>query len=263
MGLRENVSDPWGALVAVLAGGLTWAVIPGAALAIPLGLAVAAAVFVAKVGAAALIRRNQDEPGDREFLQPRKGSAAEVWLSRAEKSVRTLDELVDTAGEGATRDRLRDVESEASVTVGTLRRLAGQVTAFEQAMSRIPMPSLEDERTRLQAAVRHADNDELRSENVKALGSVDQQLDIYRRLSSARETLLARMQSTTLGLEGLNARTAELLALSTSTGATSDEQVIEELSGTLEGMRAGLVEVEELSRRVLQPGGSLPPPTPA
>jgi hypothetical protein len=60
------------------------------------------------------------------------------------------------------------------------------------------------------------------------------------------------MESAVLGLEGLAARLAELLALHLSTevpgGATAR---IGELTDDLDGLRAGLAESEELSRRVL------------
>jgi hypothetical protein len=78
------------------------------------------------------------------------------------------------------------------------------------------------------------------------------------RLAGARETLLARMQSAVLGLEGLVTRMAELLALhATTDGGSLTATRVAELTSDLEGMRAGLAEAERVSRSAL--GGGLGP----
>ena len=64
--------------------------------------------------------------------------------------------------------------------------------------------------------------------------------------------LLARMESGTLGLERLVAQLAEILALSeTATSPVEGAAQLEELADELEGIRAGLAETEQLSRRTL------------
>jgi hypothetical protein len=83
---------------------------------------------------------------------------------------------------------------------------------------------------------------------------VDEQLAVAARLADARDTLLARMQTTALGLEGLVARTAEVLALTASSGVDTSVDRLDDLTGDLDGLRAGLAEAEEVSRRVLDPG---------
>jgi hypothetical protein len=85
--------------------------------------------------------------------------------------------------------------------------------------------------------------------------AVGDQLDVARRLTDARETLLARMQSAVLGLEGLVARMAELLALhATTAGGTLTATRVAELTSDLDGMRAGLAEAERVSRTALAGG---------
>ncbi|HZB48341.1 MAG TPA: hypothetical protein VE547_04555 [Mycobacteriales bacterium] len=64
-----------------------------------------------------------------------------------------------------------------------------------------------------------------------------EQLAVAGRLSAARDTLLARMQATVLTVEGLVARTAEVLAMAGSAGLDLTED--------------RLAEAEEVSRRVL------------
>lgn len=263
MGLRENLADPWAGLVAAVAGGLTWAVIPATAgLAVPLGLGVAAAVYGVKVAASTLLSRGGEERGSRELTPPPRGTAAFGWLDRTERASRALRELVTTAGDGPTRERLNTVSEQASMTLDGMRRLASRATAVERAMARIPASDLADDRGRLAATVDSADSTELRAEHQNALDSVEEQLAVYRRLSAARDSLLARMQSTALGLEGLNARAVELLAMSTSEGGQADARLLDELSDELEAMRVGQVEVEELTRRTLAPGEGSPPGAP-
>jgi hypothetical protein len=254
VGLRDELVDPWGGIVAGVAGGLAWAVASTSAASVPLGIGVAAAVYGAKVLAGVLARRT-DRPrpsaGPAPLPAPRRGSPAEHWLTRAQGAVRSLTELVDSPASALDRDRLTPVRDEAAQTVATMRRFAGQVTAVEGALGRVPTGRLDADRARLAEAVRYARTEDLRAERRRALDSVEQQLAVAQRLSDARDTILARMQATALGLEGLVARTAELLALPASSGVDTTADRIAELSSELEGLRAGLAEAEEVSRRVL------------
>jgi hypothetical protein len=88
---------------------------------------------------------------------------------------------------------------------------------------------------------------------------VADQLDVGQRLREAREMLLARMQSAVLGMEGLVARMAELVALHATTvgGAPLTAARVAELTNDLEGLRDGLAEAERLSRSALS-GGEVP-----
>jgi hypothetical protein len=77
-------------------------------------------------------------------------------------------------------------------------------------------------------------------------------MDIGARLQQSLATLLARMESGTLGLERLVAQLAEILALSeTATSPVEGAAQLEALADELEGLRAGLAETEQLSRRTL------------
>lgn len=254
--VREELLDPWGGLVAGIAGGLAWAVVPIGAAALPLGLGVAAAVYGVKVGASLLSRRD-DHPDPAPALtgapvrRPRRGSPAEQWLVRAEQAERSLAELVGSSGDPAVRSRLGSVREGAAEAVGTLRRLAGQVTAVEEALDRVQVGRLEVERRHLEAGVAAAGGERLRAERQRSLDSVVEQLAVAGRLAGARDTLLARMQATVFTVEGLVARTAEVLAMSTAGGLDLTADRLAELGGDLDGLRAGLAEAEEVSRRVL------------
>jgi hypothetical protein len=254
---RDDWVDPWGGVVAGVAGGLAWAVAaPAGALALPLGIGVAAVVYGVKVGASLLGRRmggreQLPEADAAQLPPPRRGSPAATWLSRADAAVRSLHELVRSPTSAGTREQLAPVAAESAGVLSTMRQFGGQVTAVDDALARVPSGRLEADRERLVRAVEVARTESLRAERRRALDSVEQQLAVASRLSDARDTLLARMQSTALGLEGLVARTAELVALAVSSGSDNPDDRIAELTGDLEGLRAGLAEAEAISKRVL------------
>lgn len=250
--LRQELLDPWGGVVAGVAGGLAWAVIPLGAVALPVGLGVAAAVYGVKVGAGLLSRSRAPEPEPEPQLRPpRRGSPADQWLTRAQQAERSLADLVRTTGSPTVRSQLGPVRDGAAEALTTLRRLAGQVTAVEDAADRIQPGRLEAERDRLAAGVGAAAGERVRAERQRSLDSVTEQLQVAGRLAGARDELLARMQSTALTLDGLVARTAEVLAMSVSGGVDVSADRLAELSGDLDGLRSGLAEADAVSRRVL------------
>jgi hypothetical protein len=254
--LREELLDPWGGLVAAVAGGLAWAAVPvSGGLAVPLAAGVAAVVYGVKVGASVLGRRRDDSPppavDEVSLRPPRRGSPAERWLVRAQQAERALAELAGSPGAAVTREQLVPVRDGAAEAATAMRRFAGQVTAVEDALAHVPAERLAGDRQRLARAVQAARGERLRAERQRSLDSVSEQLAVAERLADARDTLLARMQATVLALEGLVARTAEVLAMSASTGVDSSADRLAELSGDLDGLRAGLAEAEQVSRRVL------------
>jgi hypothetical protein len=252
--LRQELLDPWGGVIAGVAGGLAWAVVPLGAVALPVGLGVAAVVYGVKVGAGMLGRGRVDQPTvdhEPELRPPRRGSVAEQWLTRAQQADRSLAELVRSPGSAVAKEQLVPVREGAAEALSTLRRLAGQVTAVEDAADRIQPGRLEVERDRLAAAVAAASSDRVRSERQRSLDSVTEQLQVAGRLGAARDELLARMQATALTLEGLLARTAEVLAMSVSGGVDVSADRLADLAADLDGLRAGLAEAEAVSRRVL------------
>jgi hypothetical protein len=260
VGLREELTEPWGIVVAGVLGGLGWALAPATVPAVAIGLGVGAAVYGVKVAAATLTHREQRPAAAENLLAPRKGSPADVWLRRAERAVRTLHAQTESPREAALRAQVGDVDDEAATVVDAMRRLAAQVTAVEDAMNQIDIPRLLAERERLTSQA-GGPSPELRAEHERSLAAIEEQLAVARRLDQARQTLLAKMQSTVIGLEGLIARLAEVLALSTTTGGvdTATGQIAQ-LGSELDGLRAGLAETEAISRQALGPH-SAPPAT--
>lgn len=248
MGAGREARDPWGLVVGGLAGGLTWALLG----AVPPALAVGAAVYGVKVLSGALI--NKDKPRRSIFrtLPVRDHSPEEGWLERAERAAQAFANLAESVPPGPVAEQAQEVGGRARETIEAIARLAGQVSAVTTALGHVDANGLGAERAGLAEALRQAEDPQVRAELEKSVETVDAQLAVHRRLVQARDALFARLRSGALGMEGLVARLAEIVALSeasaTSTQATAR---IGELADSLEGLRAGITETEDLSRRAL------------
>lgn len=258
MGLSEELRDPWGLVASGISGGLAWALV-GGPVGVALGAGVGAAVLGVKVITGLVVRepRRSRSP---ELARPPRGSYALRWLERAESAVLSLDDMAGTTGEGPTGLAVRSTADEAGDTLADLTRVAAQVTAVERALRQVESADLESELARLDDAAGRAPTAQMRAEMERSATAVRDRLQVRQRLSDARGTLLARMQATALGLEGLVARLAEVLALTDAAGGmdTSAGQIAD-LALELDGLRAGLAETEAVSRRALaQAPGELP-----
>lgn len=256
MSLSEELRDPWGLVVAGVAGGLAWAFAAPVAAAVAVG----AGVYGAKVLTGVLTGGGDAPPTRRSPLpRPPKGRPAAYWLERAEGAVRMLDVLAGTATDGAAGDAVRSAAADAGRTLDELLRVSVQVTAVEGAEARVDLHGLDEEAERLEQRARAATNPQQAAELRRSSAAVRDRLAVAARLDEARETLLTRMEATALGLEGLVARLAEVLALTaTSGGVDTSAAEIAELAGEIDGLREGLAETEALSRRAL--GQADPPP---
>jgi hypothetical protein len=262
--VREQLTEPWGLVAAGVLGGVgaavTAALAPaGLVVGLPVGLGIAGVVYAVRVGLGAVTdRRPRPAPDPRtaNLPAPPRGSAAERWLRRAEAAVATLHLQTESPADLVLRGQIGEVDDQAAGAVADLARFAGQVTLIEQTAGRIDAARLQQEYGAIQRHLRGLPAGPLREERERALRAIGDQLDVTRRLGEAREMLLARMQSAVLGLEGLVARMAELLAIHATTegGASLTASRVAELTGDLEGMREGLAEAERLSRRALAGG---------
>ncbi|MCU1674587.1 MAG: hypothetical protein JWN77_2700 [Frankiales bacterium] len=246
MSLSDELRDPWGLVVAGVAGGMASAFAAPA-----VAIAVAAGVFGAKVISGALVNREPRRTTP-QVPRPPRGTAADGWLRRAEAAVRSLDDMAATTTAGPTGTAVRSAADEAGDTLADLSRVAAQVTAVESALGRVDVHGLDEEAARLEQAARRARTPEVEAEIRRSAAAVNDRLEVRSRLLGVRETLLARMEAVTFGLEGLGARLAEVLAMTATTGGVDTcAQQISDLALELEGLRAGLVETEALSRRAL------------
>jgi exonuclease VII small subunit len=96
---------------------------------------------------------------------------------------------------------------------------------------------------------------DVRTELTRSLESVREQIDIARRLDRSLTQIVARIESGALGLERLVAQLAEILALSEAGEPDRGAAGLDQLADELEGLRAGLAETEQLSRRALSASG--------
>ncbi len=241
----RELAEPWGLLLAATSAGAAWAV----QLPVVAAIGVGVTVLAARAGVAAATRaKPAAEPEERAFPDVEPGSAEADWLRRAEAAADGFESISGALDTGPLAERVADMEPVVRETVDTLRRLAGRASATGKALARVDLGAVSAEKARLTKDLKTADDD-IRGDLLQSLEAVQAQEDVHTRLSSARRKLLAQLRSGALGLDGLVARAAELSA---ATGdSLLDTTTIGELSEQLEGIRRGVVETEEATRRSL------------
>ncbi|HJW48787.1 MAG TPA: hypothetical protein VJ726_05170 [Candidatus Limnocylindria bacterium] len=137
---------------------------------------------------------------------PEVGSPEAMWLDRAGRALMSIKELRRSARSESIAQRCAAIAVQAEASVATLRRLAYQASV------------------------------------VSGLSRSGARTD---RLENTRVELQSRIEGSVLGLEGLVARLAEIVALSE---ATPDVASVDELAFELDTLRAAMVETEELGR---------------
>jgi hypothetical protein len=261
MTIRDEARDPWSYVLGGFAGGMAWALGAG-----PVGIAIGGAVLATKLIAGALAgdtpkQRRKRRKERRLPVVARTDEAA--WLERAERAQETFDDIARSAREGPIAERVTSFGAETDESLASLQRLAGQASAVRLALARLDLRRLHGERDRLLAAQEAGGDPAVLAERARSLRSVESQLEAFSRLSSALTTLLARLEAGALGLEGLVARLAEVVALTETSGVVSDgASQVDELANELEGLRAGLVEAESVSSRAIEGLAPLPAPAP-
>lgn len=244
MKFARELAEPWGLLLAATSAGVAWAV----QLPVVAAVGVGVAVLAAWAGVAALGGEKEPPARAARVLDVAPGSAEESWLNRAESAAEGFVSLSESLAAGPLAERVADMEPVVQETLSTLRRLAGRASATGNALSRVDLDAVAHERRRLQRELRTA-NPELRGDLEQALTAVQAQADVHARLSGARDKLLAQLQSGALGLDSLVARVAELTAATTDIAV--DTGAVRELSDQLEGIRQGVLETEQATRKSL------------
>ncbi|QXV60495.1 hypothetical protein [Amycolatopsis sp. TNS106] len=241
----RELAEPWGLLLAATSAGAAWAV----QLPVLAALGVGVTVLAARAGVAAATRpKPLPDPEERPLPDVEPGSPEADWLRRAEAAADGFRSISASLDAGPLADRVADMEPVVRETVDTLRRLAARTSATAKALARVDLGAVSAEKARLRKDLKAADDD-IRGDLIQSLEAVQAQEDVHARLSSAQRKLLAQLRSGALGLDGLVARAAELSA---ATGdSLLDTTTIGELSEQLEGIRRGVVETEEATRRSL------------
>lgn len=182
-------------------------------------------------------------PGAR---KPIMGSPAQVWVSRGE---RVLRELGNTLGENSA---LHWISADAAGVVGELRLTASQVAELDHALANIPVPSLEDEYRALTTALAEAQGRPAAADLARSREAVSARIAAAGRQRDQRDALLAKMQATVTELEQARDELAELLA---GTAVVVSDDATAQLTGRLDALREGLVEVRRAANPEIGPGG--------
>ncbi len=241
----RELAEPWGVLLAATSAGAAWAV----QLPVVAAVGVGVTVLAARAGIAVASRgKPAPEPEERALPDVEPGSPEADWLRRAWAAAEGFQSISDSLAAGPLADRVSGMEPIVRETVDTLQRLAGRTSATGKALARVDAGAVAAEKARLRKELKSA-GDDIRGDLRQSLEAVQAQEDVHARLSSAQRKLLAQLRSGALGLDGLVARAAELSA---ATGdSLIDTRTIGELSEQLEGIRRGVVETEEATRRSL------------
>jgi hypothetical protein len=243
--LRDELRDPWGPLVAGIAGGLAWAV--GTPVLAALG--VGAAVYGVKAALGAVLGEPGAEDDTTTVPRPAPGSTAALWLRRAESAVRALDDMARSQGGGAADVATTHAAEEADEVLASMRRLGGHVVTVGQALARSDAPGLDEEAAQLRAVASRSPDDISAQRSSEAVAD---RVAVRDRLRLAQADFEGRLQSSALGLEGLVARVAEVRAGSATVGevdASSDN--LTQLTTEIEGLRRALSDVDDVARRAL------------
>jgi hypothetical protein len=248
MALKDEARDPWTYILGALVGGTAWAVgVPVLAAA-----GVGAAVLGVKAAIGSALSGERRGPDERPDLPVDDHSPERQWLDRARHAVTSFRDLAGSVPEGIVSERSRSIGEQSDKTLEGLRRLAGQATSTRHVFQHVDLDRLAEEGRRLQLTLNATTDPDIHEEIEKSLESVREQMDIGARLQQSLAMLLARMESGALGLERLVAQLAEILALSeTATSPVEGAAQLEALADELEGLRSGLAETEQLSRRTL------------
>ena len=217
-----------------------------AAAALLLGLPLPAAILV---GLSVLAVKQTASFGTAQLANRRRltlGADEVEWMQRADRAVSAFRQLARSERSEPMGQRGMMIGEQAHATLQLLRRVAGQSSTVGRMLQSIDARRLKDEETRLSTELRSAQLDSARHEIELSLGLVGEQLAARRRLEQGRAALIARLQSGVLALEGLVTRLAEVVALGqTAGGMDGAGDRVAELADELEGLRAGLSELDQ------------------
>ena len=177
-------------------------------------------------------------------------SGAGQWIGRGTLAVRSLRDLAGGAEPGPLAERCQTIGDRALATLEVMRRLAQQESTVATLLHRVDQLGVADEARALERELETVSTTEMRAELTRSLASIRAQLHARDNLRVAREALLAKIRTVVLGLEGLVARVAEVIALGQN-GVGMSEDRIGELEAELEALRGGLLETEAFSRNAM------------
>ena len=250
MSVSDELKDPWGWLVAGISGGLGWAVLaaPLGPAAVVVGAGIGAIVLGSKVTLGSMRHQEKEQRRDRLPEAPRQ-SVQGQFVRRAQTAAQQIHALADRPADPGLRAEVSQVDEQAGTVVEALRELAGRVTLVDQTLAGANPVAVQQEAARIASLVQAETDPQMRAEQQRALDAVNGQAQSLARLARLRDRLLARAQTAAVDLESLAARTSELVAVGTSAyDGDPASQILADLTMSLESVRTGLAEAEEVSR---------------
>ena len=243
MRLARLLADPW----TIGAGGFIGALaVLGTGY--PAAIGAAAALGAYAVGTAVKALTSRDDTPDRPQVElPPRGTDARELYERARAATDELGEIARSQPAGPVQVQAADVHGRAVDTLEEIARLAGQTVVLARALGRVDVEQARQDRAHLQQERPSPTTD-------AALEAVQSQLAVFDRLDSAWRETHARLRAAALGLESLVASLAEVVALASTSGEGPTGSRIRGLADSLDGLRQGLVEAEQASRRALSAG---------
>ena len=234
MKLTTDIREPLGLL---LSGGTA---VAGLILGLPLPVALLAGISVlaVKLGAVPVM--------DRLASRVNLGPTELDWMQRADRAVAAFRQLARTSRSEPIGQRCMVIGEQAHATLQLLRRVAGQSATVGRMLQGIDASRLTEEESRLSKELRGAESAAARHEIEISVTLIGEQVSARRRLEQGKAALIARLQSGVLALEGLVTRLAEVVALGqTAGGMDGAGDRVAELADELEGLRAGLSELDQ------------------
>ncbi len=250
--MRDELRDPWGWLLAAVAGVAGWVLLavtqatPAPALA---GVAIALVTLAGKLAIGAGRRRRAPAAAVRDRLpEPPPGSPQAALGERAAAAVTRMADLAERPADRRVASDLGSVLAGSAGVAAALEELAGRVTLLDGSIAAARPDTLANEIAALQQRMRATSDPEVRAEQERALAALDGQADAIDRLLRRRDTLLAQMQAAVGGLEELASGCAEIVALGSADAIGVEPRILAELTEGLGAVRAGVDE----ARRVLR-----------
>jgi hypothetical protein len=165
------------------------------------------------------------------------GTPEAAWVERATAAAASIEELRRTARSETIAQRCAAIARQASLAVTALHRLAyqaGVVAGMTRTTELAELRSAEQQaRAELAASTGPA-----RAEADRTVASIRARRESAERLDATRRDLGDRIQAGALGLEGVVARVAQIVAL---TDDTSRSTSIDDLAAELDALRDALV----------------------
>ena len=250
MALREELKDPWGWLIAVILGGLAWAVL-GGGVGVLIGVGVAATVVTTKAAIGASMHRQQPAlPRRSDALPlPDPRSTAGGYLRRAEEARARMLQIAERPGDPWLRQEVGRMDDGVDEVVASMRDLGGRVALTDELIVSANGHQLMADQESITQLLAQTTDPLLAAERQRALAAVEEQLEGLSRLAQLREQLLTRMHTAAVGLENLTTRMGEVVTLGTAAYENNRaEDLLRGAGDDLESLRTGLAEAQRLAR---------------